>query len=437
MDNDGYNNFIRVYSQKGGINVAVEYITSRNMCDLIYETLRLMDKTLAHHCRRVSYIMGKMLECRGTYEKYEIADFMVCAMLHDIGAYKTDDVRMQLSYEAKKPVPHSVYGYLFLKYLSPLEEQSKMILYHHTDYDKTKALDYKYKEELEVLKVAEIMDVWLKAFGDKFDPSMINKYKGNKFSPQACELLESAIERYNIFEKIKDNTYLEEFKTSMDYILLSDAEKEKYLKMLMYCTGLRNENMVSETIATICVCRELGRKLKISENDKNEIYYAALLHDIGMLSLPVDLLSAPRVLSDEEKNLIHTHVDVMETTLQGKLSNDIISIATAHHERFDGSGYPKALKGSVMNSRQAILQIAEHVVNARLDKPYRKAHTKDEILADLNGGIVSGKYEGIVADTFSKYYDEIMDLAMSKAEAALATHQKLMKNYEQVCKKFT
>lgn len=81
--------------------MAVEYITSRNMADLIYETVRLMNKTLAHHSMRVSYIMSKMLETQGAYEKYEIADYMVLALLHDIGAYKTDDVRKALTFESK------------------------------------------------------------------------------------------------------------------------------------------------------------------------------------------------------------------------------------------------------------------------------------------------------------------------------------------------
>ena len=45
---------------------------------------------------------------RGSYEKYEIADFMILSMLHDIGAYKTDDVRKQLTYEAKRTLPHSI-----------------------------------------------------------------------------------------------------------------------------------------------------------------------------------------------------------------------------------------------------------------------------------------------------------------------------------------
>lgn len=414
--------------------MAVEYITSRNMINLIYETMRVMNIGVAHHSMRVSYIMAKLLEYRGAYEKYEIADFMILTMMHDIGAYKTDDVRKQLTYEAKKPLPHSVYGYLFLKYLSPFEERSKMILYHHMDYTKTKDLDYRYRFELEVLKVAEMMDIWYKAFGDKFECSMMRKYSGTKFDPEVISLLEKVLEKEDFFEKLKDGSFKDEFDEYLDYVLLSDGEKEKYLKMLMYFTGLRNETMVSETIATIFVSRELGRKLKLSENDKNEIYYASLLHDIGMLAIPSQLVDAPRNLNDEEKNLIKTHVEIMEKMLDGKISKSIIAIAAAHHERFDGSGYPKALKGSVMSSKDAILQLSEYVVNAMEEKPYRRAYTKDEIIESINMGIISGKYDGIVADTFMKNYDDIMELASDKAKAALVTYQKLLRNYKQVYK---
>lgn len=414
--------------------MAVEYITSRNMINLIYETMRIMNIGVAHHSMRVSYIMAKLLECRGSYEKYEIADFMILAMMHDIGAYKTDDVRKQLTYEAKKPLPHSVYGYLFLKYLSPFEEQSRMILYHHMDYVKTKDLDYRYRFELEILKVAEMMDIWYKAFGDKFECSMINKYSGTKFDPKVVALLEEALEKEDFFEKIKNDSFKEEFDGYLDYVLLSDNEKEKYLKMLMYFTGLRNESMVSETIATIAVSRELVRKLKLSENDKNEVYYAALLHDIGMLAIPSQLVDAPRNLDEEEKNLIKTHVEIMEKMLEGKISKNIIKIAAAHHERFDGSGYPKALKASYMSNKDAILQLSEYVVNAMEEKPYRRAYTKQEIIDSLNTGIISGKYDAIVADTFMKNYDDIMNLAADKANAALVTYQKLLRNYKQVYK---
>jgi HD-GYP domain-containing protein (c-di-GMP phosphodiesterase class II) len=246
--------------------------------------------------------------------------------------------------------------------------------------------------------------------------------------------LSQTVEEQDIFGKIKDKSFKDEYKEMMDYALFSDDEKDKYLKMLMYCTGLKNENLVSETVATICMCRELGRKLKLSEADKNEVYYAALLHDIGMLAMPNDLIMSTRELDTEEKNLIKTHVDIMEKTLEGKLSAEIIGIAASHHERFDGSGYPRGLKGSVMNVKNAILQISENVVNLMEDKPYREASTKEQIMEDLNLGIISGKYEGIVADTFVKHYDEITQKAKERADKALLMHQKLTRNYMQAYK---
>lgn len=412
--------------------MAVEYITSRNMISLIYETMRVMNVSVAHHGVRVGYIMAKLLETRGTYEKYEIADFMILAMLHDIGAFKTDDVRKQLTYEAKRTLPHSIYGYLFLKYLAPFEDRSKMILYHHMDYTKTKDLDYRYRFELELLKIAEMMDIWYKAFGDKFEYSMINKYSGTKFDPEAVELLDQTIEKDDFFERIKNNTFGEEVDEYEDYVLLSDNEKEKYLKMLMYFTGLKDESMVTETISVISVSRELVRKLGMNENDKNEVYYAALLHDIGMLAIPNQLLNAPRNLNEEEKNLIKTHVEIMEKMLEGKISESIIKIAAAHHERFDGSGYPRGLKASSMSNKDAILQISEYVVNAMREKPYRMAHTKNEITDNLNNGIITGRYDAIVTDTFMKHYDDIIEIAEDKADMALVMYQKLLRNYKQV-----
>jgi HD-GYP domain-containing protein (c-di-GMP phosphodiesterase class II) len=180
------------------------------------------------------------------------------------------------------------------------------------------------------------------------------------------------------------------------------------------------------------VCRELGIKLGLSETEKNEVYYAALLHDIGMLSMPNEILMAERELDEAEKNLIKTHVSIMEKTLTDKLSPEIIGIAATHHERFDGSGYPLGLKGISMSTKDAILQISEQVVNLMEEKPYRSAYTKEEIIDDLNNGIISGKYDGTVADTFIKYYDDIISKANEKSDKALLMHQKLSRNYTQV-----
>lgn len=416
--------------------MTIEYITSKNLYLLIRDTLKLMNANVIEHGMRVSYIMSEMMEADGGYEQYEIADLMLLGIMHDIGAFKTDDVRKTLTYEAKNPLPHSIYGYLFLKYLSPFEEQSKMILYHHVDTNKMRTINFTYKKETEILKVAEMVDIWHKAFGEKFDLKMLERYRDTKFAGFAIDLIYQANEKVNLFEEIESANFEEKIDKKMDYILLSDDEKDKYIRLMMYCTGLKDENLVANTIKTICVCRELGAKLKLSEIDRNEVYYAALLHDIGMLSLPIEYINSPRKLDEEEVNLIRTHVDIMEKILTNRVSNTILDIAVCHHERFDGTGYPKGRKAGTMNQKEAILQLAETVVNMSIDKGYRKAFTKEEIFDEVNNGIISGKYEGLVADTLLKNYDDIMKKADEKAKQTLVTHQKLKYNSDQVYKNF-
>ena len=77
----------------------MENITSKDLCYLITSTLRLIDKGPMDHGLRVAYFLLKMLECRGGYVEYELAENILLAMIHDIGAYKTEDLSKKLNYE--------------------------------------------------------------------------------------------------------------------------------------------------------------------------------------------------------------------------------------------------------------------------------------------------------------------------------------------------
>ena len=71
----------------------MEYIHSKDIFLLMRDTLKLMSRRAMDHGSRVAYYLYKMLECKGGYEKFELADFVFMASLHDIGAYKTDNPR--------------------------------------------------------------------------------------------------------------------------------------------------------------------------------------------------------------------------------------------------------------------------------------------------------------------------------------------------------
>lgn len=124
----------------------MEYISSKNIFLLIRDTLKLIDSRAMNHGSRVAYFVAKMLEVKGGYEMFEIADIVILSTLHDIGAYKTNDFSDLLKFEYKDYMPHSIYGYLFFKYLSPMKKMSKVLLYHHVDVKQLETLDYEYKD---------------------------------------------------------------------------------------------------------------------------------------------------------------------------------------------------------------------------------------------------------------------------------------------------
>ena len=414
----------------------IEYITSKNLFLLIRDTLKLIDRRLMDHGSRVSYIMYKMLQCKGGYEPFELADIVLLATLHDIGAYKTDDIGDMLRFETRDYLQHSVYGFLFIKYLSPLEEKAKILLYHHMDYKQIENLDYQYKDVAACLNLAEKVDTYNKALGDQFDYTMFNRFSGVRFSEEALTLLDQAVAQYDIFEKIKTEDYQRELDELLNFILFSNEEKKKYLEMLMYCIGLRGEYSVVDKVTSICIAQEIGKKLGIGGEDMEKLYYGALIHDIGMLSIPQKIISADRKLTPEEMTLVRSHVMVEEKILNNRLHPEVVKVAVAHHERCDGSGYPKGLKEADMNQLQKILQVADTITALTNNRVYREKLSKEQVIDILGEEVKKNQFDKEIVGLYINYYDTIMNIVSNKSTEILTMHTKLEKNYELVCSKF-
>lgn len=414
----------------------MDFISSKNIFLLTRDTLKLIDKRTMKHGSRTGYIFYKMLQQRGGYEKFEMAELVMLATLHDIGAYKTDDVNDLRKFETKDFMPHSIYGFLFLKYLSPMEEKSKMLLYHHIDYAQMKDIVYTYKDEAAFLGLAEKVDIYREALGDKFQISLFEKYSGTKYSEEALMLLEKALEEQDIFEQIRTEEYEKELDELMNYIMFTNEEKKRYMEMLMYCLGLCSQDRVVDSVTSICVCEELAVRLYLDEKETEKLYYGALIHDIGMLAIPKSIIGVKRALTPEETKIMRTHVEISEKILKNRLDQDVLDIVTAHHERLDGSGYPKGIKDVSMNLSQKILQVADTVTGLVNERIYKQVSEKEDVIALLKDEADKRHFSGQVVDTMVLFYDEIMEKVQIESGQILLLHKKLERQYEQVSEKY-
>lgn len=414
----------------------MDFISSKNIFLLTRDTLKLLDKRIMKHGSRTGYIFYKMLQQRGGYEKFEMAELVMLATLHDIGAYKTDDVGDFLRFETKNFMPHSIYGFLFLKYLSPMEEKSKILLYHHIDYAQIKDIVYTYKDEAAFLGLAEKIDIYKEALGDKFDLSLFKKYSGTKYSEEALVLFEEADKKYDIFQQIQTENYEKELDELMDYIMFTNEEKKRYMEMLMYCLGLCSEDRVVDSVTSICVCEELAIRLYLEEKEIEKLYYGALIHDIGMLAIPKDIIQVKRALNPEETKIMRTHVEISENILKNRLDQDVLDIVTAHHERLDGSGYPRGIKDVSMNISQKILQVADTVTGLVNERIYKQVSDKEGVIELLKQEADARHFSRQVVDTMVLFYDDIMEKVKIESGQILLLHKKLERQYEQVYEKY-
>jgi len=142
-----------------------------------------------------------------------------------------------------------------------------------------------------------------------------------------------------------------------------------------------HQRKVASLAATIAAAKGWG-------DDRVEgVRIGALLHDIGKIAIPAELLTKPGRLSPEEFTLIKTHAARGGELLRGiHFDWPIVEMVTQHHERLDGSGYPRGLKGSEIAEEAQVLAVADITEAMLAYRPYRKAMPTDVVLAELMQG---------------------------------------------------
>ena len=124
-----------------------------------------------------------------------------------------------------------------------------------------------------------------------------------------------------------------------------------------------------------------------SEDELTGIYIAGVLHDIGKMAVPVEILVKPGKLTDMEMSLIQRHPQAGYEILKGIDFPWPVALATLqHHERLDGSGYPQGLKGDDIILEARILAVADVVDAMTHHRPYRPAFSMQEAMEAISMG---------------------------------------------------
>ncbi len=151
---------------------------------------------------------------------------------------------------------------------------------------------------------------------------------------------------------------------------------------------------------------KIGEKMGLSGNSVELLRIAGLLHDIGKISIPGDILNKPGKLTPLEFEIVKNHPSLGYTILKNiSYFPELAKIVLQHHERIDGSGYPQGLKGGEILLEARILAVADVVEAMTSHRPYRAAHPLEEALEEIRKN--RGKlYDPDVVDICLKLFEE-------------------------------
>ncbi|MBN2658179.1 MAG: DUF3369 domain-containing protein [Spirochaetales bacterium] len=156
----------------------------------------------------------------------------------------------------------------------------------------------------------------------------------------------------------------------------------------------------------------LADRLGMNQEQAEEIKIAAAMHDVGKILLNDNILRKTGALTSDEQEEMRHHTEKGEEILRNKkyqLLENAATVAAQHHERWDGTGYPRGLKGGEISLNSRITTLAMIYDALSHDQPYRKAWSEDDVMkfiTDNRGKI----FDPDLVDLFTKHYEFIKDV---------------------------
>ena len=214
------------------------------------------------------------------------------------------------------------------------------------------------------------------ASGKKIFPDVIKLYKNimenkKKVEDTYSDLLNKI---RMIFSKIKSSNYLDDSKLSeVIDVLIHEVEKRKPLYLTQILRGAHNDYLYSHSLNTTIVSLIMGIELQFPQEKLSELAKAALLHNVGMLFLPILITTSSSKFSKKEFLIIKKHPLLGYKVLYNDLKTSIkvADASLSHHENFDGTGYPRGLQGYDIDEYPRIIAFGDMYSSLIVDKEYR------------------------------------------------------------------
>lgn len=185
---------------------------------------------------------------------------------------------------------------------------------------------------------------------------------------------------------------LEDLRKHLEQLVREQTEETQKIFIqaittITYAVDAKDRYTKGHSVRVAQYCLAIAKQLSWSKQDCLNLYYTALLHDIGKIGIPDSILNKPVKLTDEEYRLVRNHPIMGANILRPiTMVPQICDGAKYHHERYDGKGYPYGLKGNDIPYIARIIGIADAYDAITSNRIYEKAQVTDYAVSELEKG---------------------------------------------------
>ena len=375
---------------------------------------------------RTGFIMKRYIE------KYKLnpergPKLVLLCLLKDIGLFYQDDYIPKDNHALA-----AASSFLFLNYCSPLKDDAKPLFYYKAKYmPNIDNEDYQYGILMTLLNQI-VMYNYQEYTLDEME-EFLNKDKGKKYNPEHVKNVIKLLRKdEDILEKLNNKTSLYVYETQ-NYILqtkYTDEDLLGFINTTNFSFEFHNHETLAHTVTVAVIARELAKKSRLPSSMCEEIYLAGLVHDIGKIRVPKEVLCFPGRLEGEMLKEMQRHAVYTREILEGSFSYKIVDIASNHHEKLDGSGYPRALRAIDLSIGDKIIAVADIASALYCKRSYKAAFPPEKIMGILESDAKAGKLDMRIVEHFVDNYDEIMALAKEREEVVINMYSNMKNKYE-------
>lgn len=412
-----------------GENTPTIHVDLKQAIYALSDALDLVGIDEIQHGKRVGYMTRQVAEHIG-WKNQDLHDLFETSLLHDCGVSSSvvhNHLVEEFDWEGSEI--HCEMGYELLKEFPLMDYMAIPILYHHTHWNKLKDIDISEKDKFKanLIYLIDRVDV-IAAHHLHRDilakkneiRHFIEKKSGEFFMPELVEAFLEVSENHAFWLSLQPSHmgyFMEEMGKSSVPVEMSLSDLKQIASMFSRIVDAKSAFTVEHSIAVAKISVFMAEKLNLPPLKVQKIEIAALLHDLGKLRIPDEILEKATPLDQNEVAIIEQHsFETFEILKRIKGVEDIAHWAAQHHEKLDGSGYPFQKKKQNIDLEARIIAISDIFQALAQKRPYRNSLKLEHILRIMNSMTTKGTIDPDLMALINRYPDQFFTLSHTNRE---------------------